>query len=290
MSIRDILKALADGRIGIDDAEQMLRLHNIEYVEDMARLDINRELRRGIPEIVYAEGKEYSDLVKIALTALRSKDTLVISRVKQEYMDMLVEALSKHATVKSSKRGRIVVARRMGGESLHTSALHSSGGVVGVITAGTSDIGVAEEARLVAEAMGCKVIASYDVGVAGLHRLFPVLKDMIASEVDAMVVVAGMEGALPSVVASLVDVPVIGVPTSVGYGFGAGGVAALTSMLQSCTLGLAVVNIDNGVGAGVLASMIAKRVGRYRSEQEADRGAGSKDMVEGLAERIDGHA
>ncbi len=113
--------------------------------------------------------------------------------------------------------------------------------------------------------MGCNTVTSYDAGVAGIHRLFPILKDMIAKDVDVIVVVAGMEGTLPSVVASLVDVPVIGVPTSIGYGLGADGIGALTSMLQSCTLGLAVVNIDNGVGAGAFAAMIANRVARYKN-------------------------
>jgi len=123
---------------------------------------------------------------------------------------------------------------------------------------------VADEARLMAEAMGCKVLVNYDVGIAGMHRLFPVLKAMIANEVDAIVVVAGMEGALASVVSSMVAVPVIGVPTSVGYGFGSGGLAALASMLQSCTSGLAVMNIDNGIGAGALAGMIANRIAWYK--------------------------
>ncbi|GBC73364.1 N5-carboxyaminoimidazole ribonucleotide mutase [archaeon HR04] len=281
MSIRDVLKAVRDGKISVDDAERMLQLHKIEYVEDIARLDVSRELRRGVPEIVYAEGKEYDDIIRIALTALKSKDKVIISRIRQEYIDMLVEELSKYTEVKASKRGRIVVAIAATTTTTTTATMkegyisnnrgsnnyyhYHSSGTVGIITAGTSDIGVAEEARLVAEAMGCRVITGYDTGVAGLHRLFPLLKDMLANDVDAIIVVAGMEGALPSVVASLVDVPVIGVPTSVGYGFGAGGVAALTSMLQSCTLGLAVVNIDNGVGAGVFAAMIARRVGRYRA-------------------------
>ncbi|GBC74595.1 N5-carboxyaminoimidazole ribonucleotide mutase [archaeon HR05] len=277
MSIRDILNAVRDGKISVDDAERMLQLHKIEYVEDIARLDVSRELRRGVPEIVYAEGKEYDDIIRIVLAALKSKDKVIISRIRQEYFDILVEELSKHAEVKASKRGRIVVAiatttaTTMKEGSISNNRGNNDyyyyyrSGTVGIITAGTSDIGVAEEARLVAEAMGCRVIAGYDTGVAGLHRLFLLLKDMLANDVDAIVVVAGMEGALPSVVASLVDVPVIGVPTSVGYGFGAGGVAALTSMLQSCALGLAVVNIDNGVGAGVLAAMIARRVGRYRA-------------------------
>jgi NCAIR mutase (PurE)-related protein len=130
---------------------------------------------------------------------------------------------------------------------------------IGIMAAGTSDVGVAEEARLVAKAMGCESIASYDIGIAGMHRLFPALKEMIGQGVGAIAVVAGMEGALASVVASMVDVPVVGVPTSVGYGFGGNGVAALASMLQSCTLGLAVVNIDNGVAAGAYAASIAKK-------------------------------
>jgi NCAIR mutase (PurE)-related protein len=134
-----------------------------------------------------------------------------------------------------------------------------SGGRVGILTAGTSDIGIAEEARLVAEAMGCMCMCSYDVGIAGLHRVFPIIKKMIRADVDAIVVVAGMEGALPSIVSSLVDIPVIGVPSSVGYGYGEKGVAALASMLQSCTLGLSVVNIDNGIGAGAIAANIANR-------------------------------
>ncbi len=129
--------------------------------------------------------------------------------------------------------------------------------MVGIVTAGTSDIGVAEEARLTCEAMNCTCIRSYDVGIAGLHRIFPIIKKFVQQNVDVIVVAAGMEGALASVVASLVDVPVIGLPTSVGYGYGEKGVAALASMRQSCSLGLSVVNIDNGIGAGAVAANIA---------------------------------
>jgi NCAIR mutase (PurE)-related protein len=141
------------------------------------------------------------------------------------------------------------------------------------MTGGTSDVVVAEEARTIAEEMGCEVITAYDVGIAGFHRHIKPLKRMLQEGVDAIVVVAGMEGALPSVIASLVDVPVIGVPTSVGYGFGAGGVGALTTMLQSCSPGMCVVNIDNGVGAGALAALIAHQVARaLRLAQEKETG------------------
>ncbi len=135
-------------------------------------------------------------------------------------------------------------------------------GKIGIITAGTSDVPVAEEARVVAEEAGCEVLTSYDVGVAGIHRLFHQIRRMIEEDVKALIVVAGMEGALPSVVAGLVDVPVIGVPTSVGYGVGAGGFTALNAMLQSCAPGIAVVNIDNGFGAAVFASTIVKQIDR----------------------------
>ena len=145
---------------------------------------------------------------------------------------------------------------------IHKNALKNTGGKVGILTAGTSDIGVAEEARLTCEAMYCNTITTYDVGIAGLHRLFPIIKKFIEEDIDVIIVAAGMEGALASVVSSLVNVPVIGLPTSVGYGYGERGVAALASMLQSCSLGLSVVNIDNGIGAGAVASNIANRVKR----------------------------
>jgi NCAIR mutase (PurE)-related protein len=133
------------------------------------------------------------------------------------------------------------------------------GGCVGLLTAGTSDIPVAEEAALVISHMGCRIERGYDTGVAGVHRLLEPLKRMIESGADVLVVVAGMEGALPSVVAGLVDLPVIGVPTSTGYGLGGDGTAALYSILQSCSPGLVAVNIDNGVGAGAAAALIARR-------------------------------
>ena len=135
---------------------------------------------------------------------------------------------------------------------------------IGILTAGTSDIQVAEEARIIVEEMGCRVITAYDVGVTGIHRLIPPLKEMIAGDVDVLIVVAGREGALPTVVAGMVDLPVIAVPTSVGYGLGEKGISALIAMLQSCSLGLAVVNIDGGVAAGAIAAMIANRIAKFK--------------------------
>jgi len=145
------------------------------------------------------------------------------------------------------------------------------GGRVGVLTAGTSDIPVAEEAEVIVREMGCQTMSFYDVGVAGLHRLFDPVRELLKGEADVIIVVAGREGALPTVVAGIVDVPVIGVPTSRSYGFGEKGLASLAAMLQSCSLGMAVVNIDGGVGAGAVAAMIANRVGKYRTMKSSDR-------------------
>ena len=162
--------------------------------------------------------------------------------------------LRERCELRVDRKAGIIVARQRGTRP------PSIGRKVGIMTGGTSDVVVAEEARAIAEEMGCMVITAYDVGIAGFHRHIKPLKKMLQEDVDAIIVVAGMEGALPSVIASLVHVPVIGVPTSVGYGFGAGGVGALTTMLQSCSPGICVVNIDNGVGAGALAALIAHQV------------------------------
>jgi NCAIR mutase (PurE)-related protein len=143
-----------------------------------------------------------------------------------------------------------------------------TGGRVGVLTAGTSDLPVAEEAEVIAREMGCETRSFYDVGVAGIHRLFEPVRDLLKWGCDVVVVVAGREGALPTVVAGIVDVPVIGVPTSRSYGFGEKGLAALAAMLQSCSLGMAVVNIDGGVGAGAVGALIANRVGEYRTRRD----------------------
>lgn len=254
MDLRTILEKFAKGAITVEEAQKEISIHAIEHVDSIAKLDVGREMRKGLPEIVFAERKEYADTLRIAQAAVKRNGRVVVSRVKKKDLAKLVPALRKKSlSVEVGKNSTTILVA--GGK---LPKQKSVGGRVGIMAAGTSDIGVAEEARLVAEVMGCDVITSYDIGIAGMHRVFPALKEMLAKKVGAIVVVAGMEGALASVVASMVDVPVVGVPTSVGYGFGADGIAALASMLQSCTLGLAVVNIDNGVGAGAFAASIAK--------------------------------
>jgi NCAIR mutase (PurE)-related protein len=255
--LRAILQDFANGRLSLAEAQKQISLHAIEDVGQIARLDIGRHVRKGVPEVVLAEHKQLPDINRIALAAIKRNNQVLISRIKKQDMNPLLKRLKKDG---------VKVELGLNSSTLLASAKSfkgkPTGGTIGIIAAGTSDIGVAEEARLMAKAMCCDAIAKYDVGIAGMHRVFPVLKQILTSDCSAIVVVAGMEGALASVVASMVDVPVIGVPTSIGYGFGSDGVAALASMLQSCTLGLAVVNIDNGIAAGAIAASIANRMKR----------------------------
>ncbi|MDE1826181.1 MAG: nickel pincer cofactor biosynthesis protein LarB [Thaumarchaeota archaeon] len=258
MELIEILRSLELGKINAAKAKKLLSLYSVEKIEDFAKLDVGRKIRRGAPEVIFAEKKQLSDLKKIILTVLSRSDSVLASRITKDHYKNIISFSKKYKLkIKTGKNTRSV---------LFFKKLSSSGGKVGILTAGTSDIGVAEESRLMCEAMGCMCITSYDVGIAGLHRIFPIIKKMIHGEVDVIIVVAGMEGALASVVSSLVDIPVIGVPSSVGYGYGEKGVAALASMLQSCTLGLSVVNIDNGIGAGAFAANVANRVAMNKSK------------------------
>lgn len=257
LDLTEILESLDLGKINVSKAKKLLSLYSVEKIEDFAKIDVSRKLRRGIPEVVFAEKKELVDLKKIIITLTSKADSVILSRINKDHYKKIL-AFSKKNKLK-------IYTGKNTATILYSTKLGSTGGKVGILTAGTSDIGVAEEARLVCESMGCKCICSYDIGIAGIHRLFPVIKKVIREEVDVIIVVAGMEGALASVVSSLVDIPVIGVPSSVGYGYGEKGVAALASMLQSCTLGLSVVNIDNGIGAGAFAANIANRSVRKKT-------------------------
>ena len=252
MDILEILESVEQGKITSKTAKKMLSLYSIEEIGTIAKIDINRRKRRGIPEVIFAENKEVEDIKKIIKTIMKKEDLLVISRIKKkDYQKILSFAKIAKIGIKTGEKSSTVL--------LFKKPIKAHGGKVGIVTAGTSDIGIAEEARLMCEAMNCKCIISYDVGVAGMQRIFPVIKEMIEQEVDCIIVVAGMEAALATLVASLVDIPIIGLPTSVGYGYGEKGIGALASMLQSCALGLSVVNIDNGIGAGAMAANIVNR-------------------------------
>ena len=224
------------------------------------RPDTGREQRKGAPEIIFGETKETAQIIAMAQGLLAGTGRAIISRIPPTAFDQVKAAFQEY-TVSIREAAHAMVIYRP------EYVKKSTGGHVGVISAGTSDIPVAEEAVVTAEEMGCRVSCIYDVGVAGLHRLIGPLRELLASDVDVIIVAAGMDGALPSVVAGLVPVPVIGLPTSIGYGMGGKGVAALLSMLQTCAPGLSVVNIDNGVGAGITAALIANRVAHAREHQ-----------------------
>ncbi|MDR2865980.1 MAG: nickel pincer cofactor biosynthesis protein LarB [Methanomassiliicoccaceae archaeon] len=248
MNIRDILDSLKKGEMSTEEAEKALRLDYVDKINDHTVFDRGRRIRKDIPEVVYARSKAPKMVADIAKRVPKD-GYLLISRASREHYDAIVKEPSDnevtyHEDASAISVGKIRAERK---------------GIIGILTAGSSDIQVAEEAKLMAEAMGCRCMTSYDVGVAGMHRILEPMREMLDNGVDAIIVVAGMEGALPSLVASLAYVPVIGVPASTGYGYGGNGEAALMSMLQTCSPGLAVVNIDNGIGAGSMAAMISKR-------------------------------
>jgi len=251
--MKDILKRLVDGELNIDEAEKLINADNILQIDDVVKFDINRKERTGFPEAVFSLSKDYDDLLIIIKKHMQSNnDDLIITKLSNEKYERILNDLGDNSFIFDyNKKAQILVIRK---EIVKKEPIAK----IGIMTAGTSDINVAEEARVIVEEGGCEAITSYDVGVAGIHRLFPQIAHMLEEGVRAIIVCAGMEGTLPSVVAGLVNVPVIAVPTSVGYGVGEGGRVALDAMLQSCAPGIAVVNIDNGFGAGVFALTIVK--------------------------------
>jgi NCAIR mutase (PurE)-related protein len=252
-TLRDVLVQFREGEMSLDEASREIAGLRIEMVGDIANFDLGRRFRCGIPEVVLAEGKDSRQVTAIAMAVARSSGRCVISRLNRAQYQALKEQAEKEGIgMVCHEKARMAVLYR--GE-----AVPPSGGVVAIITAGTSDIPVAEEARVIAEEMGCRTCTAYDVGAAGIHRLFPALRTCL--EAHAFIVAAGREGTLPAVVAGLVDQPVIGVPVSTGYGYMGKGEAALASMLQSCSV-LAVVNIDAGFTAGAFGARIANLVAR----------------------------
>jgi NCAIR mutase (PurE)-related protein len=247
--------------VDLREALRWTEKQGVEPIEDekpSVRVDANRVRRSGIPEVVFAGHKTSAQVADALRRLVESNGRALASRVSSDQASEIRESLEPAITVESHPLARALVASRPG------SVRPQQPGVVGILSAGTSDIPVAAEASLAAAEMGATVIEAWDVGVAGLHRLVVPLEHFVTKRADVIIVAAGMDGALPSVVAGLVDIPVIGLPTSVGYGLGAGGIGALTTMLQSCAPGLVVVNIDNGIGAGTTAALIANRASTGR--------------------------
>ena len=239
----ELLEAVAAGTVSPGEAALKLKMQPFREVEGYAKVDFHRGIRQGVPEVIYGSGKTKEQILGIA-RAMREngQKTVLVTRLSEEAaafvgaeLPLDYNPLSRTGVIgplpKPTGKGKIVVA-----------------------TGGTSDLPVAEEAAVTAEALGNEVVRLYDVGVSGIHRLLSHMEIIMSAR--TIVAVAGMEGALPSVIGGLADCPVIAVPTSVGYGASLGGIAALLSMLNSCASGVSVVNIDNGFGAGYMASMI----------------------------------
>lgn len=247
MNVKEVEKLLNDvksGETSVDKAMEVLK--NFPYTDlGFARIDHHREMRTGYPEIIYCAGKSVEQVKEIVRVMSERENNVIGTRANQEMFDAVKSIIPSAVYYPMA---RIISVQKKKPETPESS--------IAVITAGTSDMPVAEEAAITAELLGNKVVRIYDAGVAGIHRLVDKLPEIRSCRV--VIVIAGMEGALASVVGGLVDKPVIAVPTSVGYGANFGGISALLAMLTSCSTGVTVVNIDNGFGAGFSASMINK--------------------------------
>ena len=268
--MRDILRRLIAGELTEDEALAELRGVQLEELSGKARLDLGRFMRRGIPEVVLAPGKAPDEAARLTVALAQRQGQGLISRMSREHRASLQEAAdAAELTIVDYAQSARVMRKGYAPEALD--------GKVGFLTAGTSDVPVADEARMVVEACGLGTRLEADLGVAGLHRFVGPLSAILEWGADVIVVAAGMDGVLPGLVAGLIDVPVIGLPVSTGYGRGGAGEAALGTMLQSCSTGLTVVNIDNGVGAGAAAVLIAARAAKARSVS-AGAGAASRRL------------
>jgi pyridinium-3,5-biscarboxylic acid mononucleotide synthase len=241
--LKKLLTDLSKNKLSPNDA--MKQLQNLPYENiDFAKIDHHRELRNGSPEVIYCPGKTVPQIKKIIQILRKADSNILATKLTGDGYKKLKTSLPKNAEY--NEKGQTLVIR-------NTKSFHNIG-LIAIITAGTADIPVAEEAAATAQLMGSRVETIFDVGVAGLHRLLDNIEQIRKARV--LIVVAGMEGALASVVGGLVSQPIVAVPTSIGYGASFGGISALLTMLNSCATGIAVVNIDNGFGAGCMAHRI----------------------------------
>ncbi|HSK47078.1 MAG TPA: nickel pincer cofactor biosynthesis protein LarB [Coriobacteriia bacterium] len=268
-SVTRLLQAVAEGKLSPAEAAEQFAQHPYAEVEGAtghpeARVDHHRSMRCGFPEVVFCQGKTPDQVASVVREILERSDVVLATRATPEHFQAVARRIGDARWLETPRL--IVVDRR---------EEPPSEGLVVVASAGTADVPVAEEAAACAEVMGCRVTRLFDVGVAGVHRVLAETATLRSARV--VIAVAGMEGALPSVVAGLVDVPIIAVPTSVGYGANFGGVSALLTMLNSCAGGIGVVNIDNGFGAAVLATRV-NRPGWL--EREAVSSAAASEVVD----------
>ena len=254
-ALQKLLQAIATGDVSPETALEKLKHLPFESLDEFAKIDHHRQLRTGFPEVIWGADKTPEQIIRIMEAMDRNASVVMATRIEAEVYQRLSAVIPDSVYYPEA---RIC--------SLSKPQAPSQQGTISILTAGTADIPVAEEAAITAELCGFEVIRLWDVGVAGIHRLLS--NSQVVYDADVLIVVAGMEGALPSVVAGMADCPVIAVPTSVGYGASFGGITPLLTMLNSCAAGIGVVNIDNGFGAAILAGQIlrtASKIERARS-------------------------
>ncbi len=251
-ALQSLLKAVADGKLSTDAAFSQLKDLAYEPVEEFAKIDHHRSLRTGFPEVIWGQDKTPQQIARIMEVMRQRNQVVMATRITPEVYAILQPKVRE---VRYYEAARICAIAPLNIEVRYS-------GTIGILSAGTADLPVAEEAAVTAELFGFQVERLWDVGVAGIHRLLS--NRHVIESATVLIVVAGMEGALPSVVAGLADSPVIAVPTSIGYGASFGGLAPLLTMLNSCAAGIGVVNIDNGFGAAVLAGQILRSVEKLR--------------------------
>lgn len=251
-ALRSLLDAVSHGRLSPEAALEQLKYLDFEPIEDFAKVDHHRTLRTGFPEVIWGPGKTVDQIVQIMHSLHQRNPVVMATRIEPAVYDQIHQQIPAAYYYEMARICALVplnwVAHRPG--------------LIGILTAGTADLPVAEEAAVTAELSGFQVKRLWDVGVAGLHRLLR--HRQLIRDVDVLIVAAGMEGALPSVVAGLADCPIVAVPTSIGYGASFQGLSALLTMLNSCAAGIGVVNIDNGFGAAVLAGQILRTGARMQ--------------------------
>ncbi len=265
-ALRSLLESVAAGEINPSVALDKLKHFTYEPVGEFARIDHHRTLRTGFPEVIWGQGKTPDQIAQIMAVMRLRNPVVMATRIEPEVYAQLQEKVPDLQYYPGARICALQGDRTLGASStdiptekqasLKNAPLQNNPGTIGILSAGTADLPVAEEAAVTAELSGFRVLRLWDVGVAGIHRLLD--NRHVIAQASVLIVVAGMEGALPSVVAGLADCPVIAVPTSVGYGASFGGLAPLLTMLNSCAAGVGVVNIDNGFGAAILAGQILR--------------------------------
>jgi len=255
-ALKSLLQSVAAGEVNPDVALEKLKHFAYEPVGDFARIDHHRKLRTGFPEVIWGQDKTPEQIAQIMEVMRQHNSVVMATRIKPEVYNQLQE---KIADLRYYPTARICALQS---ERQAETQTFQYSGIIGILSAGTADLPVAEEAAVTAELCGFQVQRLWDVGVAGIHRLLS--NRHVIDSASVLIVVAGMEGALPSVVAGIADCPVIAVPTSIGYGASFGGLAPLLTMLNSCAAGVGVVNIDNGFGAAILAGQILRTAQKLR--------------------------